>query len=252
MSLRLRASIVVPCYNEAHRLNTAAFRAYLGGNAPARFIFVDDGSTDNTVSVLQTLRSPADRRAEVLRLPRNSGKAEAVRLGVTHAFSHFEQEVVGYWDADLATPLGAIPSLLGILDTRPDVIMVFGSRVKLLGRAVVRRPARHYLGRVFATAVSTMLHLPIYDTQCGAKLFRADGQARQVFAEPFLSKWVFDVEILARYLNLNHNDPHLLSAMIYEYPLETWVDIAGSKVRPRDFLTAVIDLMKIRNKYLRG
>jgi hypothetical protein len=75
-------------------------------------------------------------------------------------------------------------------------------------------------------------------------------KTRQVFAEPFLSKWVFDVEIIARYLNLYRNDPKHLEQIIYEYPLETWVDIPGSKVRPKDFLKALQDLFRIKRKYL--
>ena len=247
----LRATVIVPCYNEASRIDAPAFRAYLGGPGAAHIIFVDDGSTDGTFSVLAAICSGREGKTEALRLPRNCGKAEAVRVGVAHALEHVEQDVIGYWDADLATPLDSISSLLAVLEAREEIAMVFGSRVKLLGRCVERRATRHYLGRVFATAVSTMLHLPIYDTQCGAKLFRADTQAREVFARPFLSKWVFDVEILARYLNLNGNDPKRLAAMIYEYPLECWTDVAGSKVRAHDFLTAIVDLARIRGEYLR-
>jgi len=246
----LRATVIVPCYNEASRIDTAAFRAYLESSSAGHLIFVDDGSTDATFAALEAICAGAGCRAQVLRLASNSGKAEAVRFGVMHALEHVEQDVVGFWDADLATPVDAIARLLAVLEARSDIAMVFGSRVKLLGRCVERRAARHYLGRVFATAVSTMLHLPIYDTQCGAKLFRADAQAHSVFARPFLSKWVFDVEIIARYLNMNGNDPKRLAEMIYEYPLETWTDIAGSKVRPNDFLAAGLDLARIRNAYL--
>lgn len=245
-----RVSLVIPCYNEALRLDVQRFQQYLGLDNPNRILFVDDGSTDTTVHVLEKLRSGHEGCAEILRCNRNKGKAEAVRLGLTYALENFQQEMVGYWDADLATPLDAVDCFLSILDSRPEIEMVFGSRVKLLGRYVQRRATRHYLGRVFATVVSQMLRLPIYDTQCGAKLFRVTSDTRQIFAEPFLSKWVFDVEIIARYLKLNGNDPKRLEQIIYEYPLEAWVDIPGSKVRPRDFLKALQDLLRIKRKYL--
>ncbi len=245
-----RVSLVVPCFNEAARLNIQSFRQYLAIGGQTRILFVDDGSTDSTTSVLEEVRSGHQDCAEILKSNKNKGKAEAVRLGINHALERFQQEIVGYWDADLATPLDSVSRFLAVLDSRPDIQMVFGSRVKLLGRHVERRAVRHYLGRVFATVVSQMLRLPIYDTQCGAKLFRVTPHTREVFAAPYLSKWVFDVEIIARYLNLCGNDAKRLEQIIYEYPLETWVDIPGSKVRAGDFVTAFQDLVRIRHKYL--
>lgn len=245
-----RVSLVIPCYNEAARLDVQQFRRYLAENNQTRIVFVDDGSTDNTTDVLERVRKGYEDCTEILRTGQNRGKAEAVRLGLMHALDNFQQEIVGYWDADLATPLESVSRFLGVLDSRPQIEMVFGSRVKLLGRHVERRAVRHYLGRVFATVVSQMLRLPIYDTQCGAKLFRVMPTTRQVFADPFLSRWVFDVEMIARYLKLYGNSPKHLEQIIYEYPLETWTDIPGSKVRPKDFFKAFQDLVTINRKYL--
>lgn len=247
-----RASLVVPCFNEAKRLDVAAFRSYLSAGHGIRIIFADDGSRDNTVEVLERLCRGYEDSTHILKGGKNRGKAEAVRMGMLYALNDGEQRIVGFWDADLATPLDAVETLLGVLDARPDINMVFGSRVKLLGRTVNRRPIRHYLGRIFATVVSVALGIAIYDTQCGAKLFRVQSGLHQVLTEPFLSKWVFDIEILARYMALSGSDPARVEEMIYEFPLQKWTDVEGSKVRPKDFFVAFSDVIRIRRKYRSG
>jgi hypothetical protein len=188
---------------------------------------------------------------EVLHKPVNAGKSEAVRDGMLRAIELGRGSFMGFWDADLATPLQAIPALLQKLIDHPQLQMVFGARIRLLGRQVNRRAVRHYLGRVFATVVSIVLRLPIYDTQCGAKIFRITPALSKVLGQPFTSRWVFDVEILARFIALNKGDVQPLHDSIYEFPLDNWEDVAGSKVTPGDFLLAFIDTFRIYRKYLR-
>ena len=94
--------LVVPCYNEADRLQEAAFLEFVRRRDDARLLFVDDGSTDDTAGVLARLTAAAPGAIGVLRLERNQGKAEAVRRGIVEALA-LEPSLVGFWDADLAT-----------------------------------------------------------------------------------------------------------------------------------------------------
>ena len=246
-----RTAIVVPCFDEAARLDGNAFLAFAAREAGVRFVLVDDGSRDHTAEVLESLCTRMSPRAEVLRLERNSGKAEAVRRGVLRALEHEpEPRYVGYWDADLATPLDAIPEFEAILDRHPELDVVLGARVRLMGRQIERSALRHYLGRVFATAASLVLQMPIYDTQCGAKLLRVG--PRGLFADPFVTNWTFDVELVARMLAAERSTGRSVAERIYEHPLWCWRDVRGSKVRPLDFLRASRDLLRIRRRYLRG
>ena len=238
--------IVVPCYNEERRLRVEDFRQFLT-STPARFVFVNDGSRDRTSDVLASLQQVRPSHVTVLDETVNRGKAEAVRLGIRFALAQ-GCDFVGFWDADLATPLSEIPEFMRLLMERPEVDMVFGARIKLLGRHVERKAARHYLGRVFATFVSAMLNLAIYDTQCGAKLFRVTPETRVLFDRPFLTRWIFDVEIIARYLR--EVGAETAAQRIVESPLSSWVDVAGSKLRPGDFVTAFVDVLRIRAAYL--
>lgn len=247
-----RCTVVIPCYNEAARLRLDAFAEFF--NSPRSrdigLLFVNDGSRDATLSVLQSLRSKFPARMRVLDKQPNAGKAEAVRHGMLHAVAAGGAEITGFWDADLATPLMQIPDLAQVLLDDPHLSMVFGARVRLLGRAIQRQPARHYLGRCFATVASLMLRLPIYDTQCGAKLFRATPELSAVLAEPFQSRWIFDVELLARFQALRRTQSESLQHQIYEYPLPEWTDVAGSKVGSGDFLKALGELFQIHRRYL--
>ena len=188
------ASIVVPCFNEASRLQADAFRTFCARTPGVDFLFVNDGSTDATLERLRELERALPGRVAVLDLARNSGKAEAVRLGMLAALKA-GAAAAGYWDADLATPLEEIPRFQAVLAERPQVDLVMGARVQLLGRTVRRSAMRHYLGRVFATAVSQVLRLAVYDTQCGAKLLRNRPELAPVFDEPFCVNWTFDVEL---------------------------------------------------------
>jgi dolichyl-phosphate beta-glucosyltransferase len=240
--------IVVPCYNEELRLPIDQFLRYLD-DSTVLFVFVDDGSRDKTLDRMESLRKSRPDRVFVLRSPANQGKAEAVRMGINFALEH-DAGYVGYWDADLATPLDAIPQFMAVFAERPDLDMLFGSRVKLLGRHVHRKTGRHYLGRVFATVVSVMLRLPVYDTQCGAKIFRVRPETGDLTAEPFRSRWVFDVELLARYLR-QQGSATAAAQRIYEYPLHVWEDVGDSKVKPFDFFVALRDVIRIYWKYIR-
>lgn len=242
--------IVVPCYNEALRLQVDAFTLLPNFGHRIQFLFVNDGSKDDTLAVIQGMSRQESDRFLVLDLPQNSGKAEAVRQGFLEGFK-WKPDHIGFWDADLATPLEEIPNFIELLEKNPTVDMVFGSRVKLLGRTIERHAYRHYFGRIFATAVSGVLELPIYDSQCGAKLFRNSEVLRSLFEKPFMSRWVFDVELLARYLvrmRLAGRDPR---AGVYELPLSQWQDVKGSKVQLKDGIRAFSDLLKIRQTYLK-
>jgi glycosyltransferase involved in cell wall biosynthesis len=213
-------------------------------------VFVDDGSADGTRRILEELAARLSDRASVVALEKNSGKAEAVRRGVNRALER-QPSYVGFWDADLATPLDVIRKFSGLLDANPQRQMVMGARVQLLGRHIERSALRHYAGRVAATAISGVLGLRVYDTQCGAKLFRADA-ARNLFAEPFRTRWIFDAEIIARLIvRLAEQSDTAARDLIFEYPLHTWIDVPGSKIGPGDYLHAAVDLYRIYNHYVR-
>ena len=110
---------------------------------------------------------------------------------------------------------------------------------------------RHYLGRVFATAASLTLRLPVYDTQCGAKLFRCTDEVRALFAEPFVTGWIFDVELIARLIRGRGEGGTPVSAAICELPLYRWADVSGSKVKSTDFLVAFREMLRIWRRYMR-
>jgi dolichyl-phosphate beta-glucosyltransferase len=213
-----KTRIIVPCYNESKRINPKAFLCALEKDLNLSFLFVNDGSTDETLNVLKSIKEKNPAQVDVMSLEKNSGKAEAVRRGI----------------------LKALEGFCRILNST-DVEIVIGSRVRLLGRKIERRAMRHYLGRIFATCASMLLNINIYDTQCGAKIFRNSASLRQVFGKPFKVKWTFDVEMLARFPIVMGASPSEISSRWVEYPLDEWVDVKGSKTKGKDFIKGGIE-----------
>ncbi len=236
--------VVIPCHDEARRLRPDLLDSFVQRARGVRLVCVDDGSTDDTRVRLAAL---AAGRPEigVIGLPANVGKAEAVRAGIVAALRE-APEFVGYWDADLSTPLSQIEVFRAILRTREDFDAVIGSRIRRLGADVRRNARRHYLGRVFATCASFVLGLPVYDTQCGAKLFRVTERLRHAFSTPFVASWAFDVELIARLRATDGADlEHQRPAAIVEYPLDEWRDVPGSKLKLAGMAGALVDLWRI-------
>lgn len=235
--LQEKVLIIVPCYNEEKRLQFQPFK-----EAPSNhyFLFVNDGSSDGTASLVMQHTSD---NIMLLDLAKNGGKAEAVRQGFQHIRSLplFNQvQWVGYWDADLATPISEISQFLRYQqDFAPNAEAVFGSRVLRMGSTIERSLKRHIFGRFFATVVSNLFGFKSYDTQCGAKLFRT-ALTDKISREPFISRWIFDVEIVLRLKG--HN--------IVEFPLSYWVDVKGSKLSvTKVAFNIASDLWKIKRAY---
>jgi dolichyl-phosphate beta-glucosyltransferase len=236
----MKIVIVIPFYNEVKRLNNEGFIEIFNTFPQYNFLLVDDGSSDNTIAVLEEFQSKFSS-IEVLKLDKNVGKAEAIRAAV---LSISDADFISYFDADLATPFSELDKLIQFLVQNPTYKMVMGARIKLIGNGVKRSLKRHYFGRIFATIVSQfVLKVAVYDTQCGAKVI--DFQtAKQIFEQPFISKWLFDVELLKRLQKI-----HNLKEVVKEIPLEKWEEIGNSKIKISDFLRIPFQLFQIYRKY---
>ncbi|MEW6743842.1 MAG: glycosyltransferase [Planctomycetota bacterium] len=238
--------MIIPCYNEERRLPAADFQEFLQTSDAVDLHFVNDGSSDRTLSVLNRLKEEGKGRVGLLDLGENCGKAEAVRRAVLEIATDATYEFVGYFDADLATPLEEISLLLSYLKRKEQYEIAFGARVCRMGASIIRHAHRHYLGRVFSTFASLLLKLPVYDTQCGAKIMKRE-LARQIFADEFVSRWFFDVELFARIIKLYGMEK--AKTVMIEVPLEAWEDKGGSKLKLRDCIVVPIELWKIRARY---
>jgi dolichyl-phosphate beta-glucosyltransferase len=237
-------TVVVPCYNEAKRLDEAPLLELLGREPGTTILFVDDGSTDATPDRLRQIVAARPAQIDVHTQRPNAGKSEAVRKGMQVALAR-GAGLVGYLDADLSTPPAELARLREPLLASPHVEVVLGARVALLGTDIERTAMRHYLGRVFASAASLILRARVYDTQCGAKLFRATPGLSAALETPFISRWAFDVELLGRLLAGSPSVPALPLSAIVEVPLTTWHDIKGSKLSPLAMARTLAELGRI-------
>lgn len=204
----------------------------------AEVIFVDDGSTDNTAELVQSHLCSFDN--SVLLTSRHGGKARSVLGGLAKATG----DIVGFMDADLATPLPTLFPVIGRLLTSTDVVI--GSREGEGAQRVGEPGYRHFMGRVFNTIVRLSLLPGINDTQCGFKFMTRAARDRilpkvRLYADDaelqLPQVTAFDVELLyiARQLGLE----------VSVVPV-TWAYGTHSKVNPvRDTLQNLRDVLRV-------
>ena len=178
-------SIILPLYNEEKRLPIIKYEAFLLNYPNTIVCFVNDGSTDKTEDVLQTLNSKF-KNADVISYQGNLGKAKAVRKGINYCNEKHEHTAIAYLDADLATSVEECVELSSYLN--PEINFVFGSRIMKVGSVIIRNQHRFLIGRTIATIISKILKLKVYDTQCGCKIF-TKALSINIFKDPFISKW---------------------------------------------------------------
>lgn len=235
--------LVIPCFNEERRLvQSEVVKCIKELNCVV--VLVDDGSTDGTLGVLNKLALQYPKNIEVLPLPANVGKGEAVRAGFNYAFERSATYVL-FCDADFAVGPQDLLRICNTLEEYAECKAVIGSRIAMVGTNIQRSVFRHYSGRAFATLVSLILGQQIYDTQCGAKVFKADNEVKRAFSQPFLSRWAFDVEVIGRLLRMERSKKN--NSLIIEMPLISWMEVPGSKLGLVSRLRTVLELFRIRS-----
>ncbi len=243
---KAKIAIVVPAYNEYERFPVQEFKSFLTNYPDACLCLVDDASTDNTRSLFKGLHEEFQEQIILLSNSKNSGKAASVQKGVMHCFENEISYAIAYLDADLATSLEECYSYL---DYIPEKDFVFASRILKVGSVVERRFTRFLIGRILATAISNILDLKVYDTQCGCKVFKPE-LSPLLFEKAFNSKWLFDVELFSRLLN--HYGSEEAIKRMEEVPVKRWVDRGASKVKLSYFFRLWYDLFLIRKSHKKG
>lgn len=247
MNTPFKLIVVIPCFNEEKRLNLNTWFEYISSHTEYNFLFVDDGSNDNTYSILEELNIKYSNIA-VLRNDKNLGKSAAVRNGILHAHKNFQFDFIAFIDADLSTPLTELDRFLFLFNSNKKIDFILGSRVQMLGKNINRNLFRHYIGRIIATFICKILDEPVYDTQCGLKMLKKD-LAIELVNDTFISKWLFDVEMLARYKSIYGSA--LFKENLLEVPVLKWTEKSDSRLKYYEFLKIITELRKIKKRYFR-
>jgi glycosyltransferase involved in cell wall biosynthesis len=236
--------IVIPCYNESSRLKIDDFTLFLQHHKEVLLCFVNDGSSDNTDTVIKQFNASFIENSTLLSLEKNKGKAEAVRQGVLFSNKNFSFKKIAYLDADLATSLEECYKISNQI--KEKTVFAYGSRISKIDNNIDRKKYRFFIGRFIATLISIQLDLTVYDTQCGCKVFKKEITSA-IFKEQFISKWLFDVEIFHRLIEIFGKQE--MSKICKEEPLNSWVDTDDSRLKMTYFFKLWFDLLSIRNRY---
>jgi dolichyl-phosphate beta-glucosyltransferase len=216
-------SIVIPAYNEAHKIarDVEAASRFLTNEAMTGEIIVsDDGSRDGTAETARACAVPSPLKLKVIAQDKNRGKGAAVRAGVGASTGQF----VMFADSGVCIPYDqALRGLELIRGNKCDIAHASRKRID----SVITNPQplhRRILSRVFRSAVDAFLGLPyrLTDTQCGFKVYKGN-LARALYAQCRTDGFLFDLEIILRAKKAN--------LRICEFPV-TWSCDPDSRLRP--------------------
>lgn len=212
----MRLDIVIPAHNEEARIGRT-LTAYLAelSDPQVRFLIALDDCTDRTPEIVRAFRA-RDPRVEVFEYPK-LGKGGVLM----ETFRRSSADVVGFVDADCATPPGEFMRLVAALRSAD---LAIASRWHTSSVLPGRRPlARRLFSAGFAALVRRMFALPYLDTQAGAKVTRREVAAHVM---PLLSSrdFLFDVDLLLTARKLGYR--------AVEVPT-VWIDRAGSRLSAR-------------------
>ena len=234
-------AIIVPCYNEAIRFKSKYFEN-LAQIDRTHWYFVNDGSTDSTGTILNEFCSSIIN-ATYINIQVNKGKSHALSFGFKYILDDFHNfSWVGILDSDGAFSEVDVSRTIHLARSNnlDEIQAVYGARVKLAGREIYRNPARHYLSRAIITFFGLLWRDIPYDTQTGLKIYSTKILPKSIFAEPFKTKWFFDIEIHQRindYLGYNFK--------VWEEPVNSWKDVSDSKITLLELPILMKELVKI-------
>ena len=242
----MKTGIIIPCYNEENRLNSTAFIHFINKENSYHLCFVNDGSKDQTISVLKKIQDTNPKKISILNIKKNGGKAAAVRTGARYLQSRGDIEYIGFIDADLSTDFIDFEKLVNTLKMNSQLNLVFGSRAKNPSKEIKKNNIRAIFSKIIKILVFFVLRLPIQDTQCGAKVFRTS-LVPVLFKKMFFSRWLFDIEMFLRMKKYFGKNGTI--NQIYEQPLQRWVHKDDSKLGFKDYLEIPFRLLSIWLNY---
>jgi CheY-like chemotaxis protein len=237
--------VVIPCYNEEDRLSSEEFKKFVHSNLGYHLCFVNDGSKDNTLGVLQELCKGNEDRISIYNCEKNGGKAEAVRLGMLHLAKDSQYNYLGFLDADLSTNFDDFHELVNTISNSKYKI-VSGSRINRMGADIAKESARKIISQGINFIIRKTLGMEFKDTQCGAKIMHKE-IVEKTFQKKFLTKWLFDVEIFMRMKKIYGKQVAI--DLICERPLNRWVHMDGSKLSFKDSFKIVGQIGQIAFHY---
>jgi len=236
-------SIVFPLFNEEKRLlkllreiKKFSFKNKLN----LEFIFVDDGSTDSSLKLLQNFKKTNQRKVKfnIISYKRNKGKGYALKKGVLKARNKWILTI----DVDLSVKLSQINQWIKKKYIKQKIDIYFGSRL-LKDSKKDAKNHRVFMGKTFNFILNILINkklITINDTQCGFKLYKSS-LAKKIFRNIKENGYIHDVEVLI----ISNKKKYTIK----ELPVN-WVHVDGSKINIfRDSFKMFIDIFKLKLRY---